>query len=418
MKIGVKIGQNIRAGETIGNVEYQDSQTVRFVYLIAQEGINSNNESSIAAERKESGVPQKLPYSGDNGLIETYPEQGVIFMNYNAGWRIPDDVVDYRQYGIMTTPRSDYISAVSVYKKEIWYKMGENGQPEAQEENLWHLVTNRSDDGTIYDFNVANNRYYKYLYRFIYFANLQNAATTQESSLTEELREIIVPVRVAWNGWTLTELHEVSKVDPLMYNKNQKIYNASLKDVWKFKYNISLGDTTQQTSKTTQDTLARFPKFIHGPKNTLGGQVTCLLGRDVLPFDWQTKFYAYGKDEDNKWGWIDVPSYAPTSNGNNPSAFYPSQYNAGGYQETLWPNVNYNDRTSNAKMDLLGHWRQFCYSGNPKLLKDSVGNKYIVQIHDPSEHMEETWDRRPISITFSWTQIEDADNCLIIEEVG
>ena len=214
--------------------------------------------------------------------------------------------------------------------------------------------------------------------------------------------------RVGWAGWTLTELHELEIVDKNKYGSN-KVYTASLKDVWKFKYNISPGDITQDLSKTAQDTLSKFPKFIHGPKNTAKGQVTCLLGRDVQPFDWQNITYSYGKDSDamGDWKWtavynnLDVPRTVDgfrELNDTHGGPFKPHAGNGGGYIEELWPDVYYSDKTSNKQIDLLNQWQKFCYSGNPKLLKDQIGNKYIVQIHDPSSHVEEGWEKRPITI--------------------
>ena len=190
-------------------------------------------------------------------------------------------------------------------------------------------------------------------------------------------------------GWTLTELHEVN-------DDSGKYYVASQEDIWKFKYNISIGETTQNTSKTQQDTLGRFPKFTKGLKNCLSGNVSCLLGRDVELFDWSNVVYKYNSTT-NQWN---------TESGN--------WYNNGGYKEELWPSVQYGDKTSNKKIDMLKEWQKFCYSGNPKLLKDSIGRQMIVQIHDTSYNIEETWERRPTTISFNWIEIEDASKAQII----
>lgn len=440
MRIKASVGQ--ASQQTVGNITYDHSQKTDFLYVITQDKITNNNYEKVMEERAVSNVPHKLPYAdtnaSENSLIGKYPKDGLILMNYNAGGRITDDIYGYRQYGLMTVPRSDYVNAISVYKKEIWYNIV-NGVPVSAEENNWHLVTNISDSGTIFDFNVANNRYYKYLFRFVYSGESEESGDTNDVTISEELKEIIIPVKVSWKGWTLTELHEVGSVDSKTYG-DKKVYNASLRDVWKFKYNISPGDITQELSKTVQETMSKFPKFVNGPKDVKKGQVSCLLGRDVEPFNWQTISYAYGKDSSGEWGWTDVYTnfsggcqtdsntqgslYGATDNSikvlNDTYAapFHGYPQNAGGYNEGLWSDkkVYYADLTSNKKIDMLNHWQAFCYSGNPKLLKDQTGNKYIVQIHDPSSHIEESWEKRPITISFSWTQIDDADNCEIIQE--
>ena len=431
MRIKATLGDNITS--TIANVGYNNAQDVSFLYVFTGDEINRNNYKQILPVRTNPlNIPKKEKYAD---LVSSHDNDGLILMNYDAGSRIYTNITNYPQYGIMTVPRSDYVNAISIYKKEIWYEMGidadGNYAPLPVEETNYHLVTNESKNGTVYDFNVANNRYYKYLFRFVYSSKNASVAD-KDASLTEGLKEIIIPIKVGWNGWTLTELHEVESVDKAKYGDN-KVYTASLTDVWKFKYNISPGDITQEVAKTPQDTLSRFPKFVHGPKNTTKGQVSCLLGRDVQPYDWQTITYSYGRDNSvsptvkkSDWKWSAVYnnlSEPRMVNGFSPlndtqgGPFTPHPRNQGGYNEELWPNAYYADRTSNKQIDLLNHWQKFCHSGNPKLLKDQTGNKYIVQIHDPSAHIEEGWEKRPITISFSWTQIGDANDCQILEEV-
>lgn len=452
MKMRVVVGGSLQ-NSSVGGVEYENKQKVKFLYVIDQPAITNNNldqvkdgtdvdESTYVIGRNINYVPQKYPYTttntSDKSLINVFGKQGLVFMNYNYGGRITDDIYNAQQYGMMTSPRSDYVNAISVYKKEIWYdenNFDEDGNPKELEETNYHLVTNVSDSGTIYDFNVGNNRYYKYLFRFVY-------SGTQESgndvTIAEGLKEITIPIKTSWLGWTLTELHEVENVDTKVYG-DTKVYNASLKDVWKFKYNISPGDYQQNLSKTKQETLATYPKFVHGLMNSISGQVSCLLGRDVQPFNWVNTSYAYGRKNTTgknkfEWGWQQAYNQATNMsestapyyiNKNGELVHLDSTYgdlfnstarNAGGYTEKPWDNVNYGSLTSNKQLDLLHLWQDFCHSGNPKLLRDQLGNRYIVQIHDTSSHAEETWGNKPITVSFSWTQIGDADDCQIIKE--
>lgn len=403
MKIKVMIGQpNVNQDlQSAGKVNYTSKQKVSFLYLITKDK---------DAKPLDRLPPKKQYYATTNGipgLTSIYKDSGLILMNYNDGARIDKDIINYRQYGIMTVPRDDYVNAISIYKKEIWYeqegyKTDERGNfildefnkkiPNivAKEEKVYHLVTNQSDNGIIRDFNVANGRYYKYLYRFVY-----GGMGYKDLSLTEGLKEIIIPVKVKWCGWSLTELHEQEDKSGKTY------YTASLKDVWKFKNNVQPGEMTQQTSKTSQETLAKFPRFVQGPKDTMTGNVSCLLGRDVLPYDLQTISYQYKKNDDD-WVWEGVIDNSGRNNG--------------GYKEELWPNVYYADATSNKAVDMLTQWRKFCYSGNPKLLKDNKGQKFIIQVHDTSNRTEDSWNGRPVTISFSWTQIKSADDIVIIEE--
>ena len=401
MKIRVKVGQPNNDPNTdsrnVAGVGYTSKQDISFLYLIQKDKDSEVNEYT---------PPEKIPYittNGVTGLASKYPDSGLILMNYNDGARISTDISNYRQYGITTVPNEDYINAVAIYKKEIWYEQDGYIIDEvtnkpipnivAKEENNYHLVTNQSENGTIRDFNVANNRYYKYLYRFVYSGSQEN----NDIMLTEGLKEIVIPVKVKWTGWSLTELHEKEDENGNLY------YAASLKDVWKFKNNVQPGDTTQQLSKTAQDTLAKFPRFVHGPKDAVSGSVSCLLGRDVLPYNIETTSYEYKKNPNGGWDWQSVQFGQP--------------HNSGGYREELWSNVYYADATSNKAVDMLNKWREFCFSGNPKLLKDNKGQKFIVQVHDVSNRIEDGWNGRPITISFNWTQVKSADDITIIEEV-
>ena len=205
------------------------------------------------------------------------------------------------------------------------------------------------------------------------------------------------------------ELHETD--DP-------KVFTASPKDVWKFKYNISTGAQTQNISKTQQDTLSRYPIFSHGVKNAVSGSVTCLLGREMINADYTNKEWVYKQDTNTS-----EPDFIWTEiNG--------SFKNLGGYRERLGRIQNFcgtnpdylsasvlgfRNLTSNEAVDMLDKWRDVCYSGNPKLLKDQKGQTFIIQITDPSNTTNESWEKMPEEISFSWIEIADAKDCRIIQ---
>ena len=73
------------------------------------------------------------------------------------------------------------------------------------------------------------------LYELNVFSSLDNILDYIKTGKIEEVYEKnlctmpIVPIKTNWQGWSITELHETD--DP-------KVFTASPKDVWKFKYNI------------------------------------------------------------------------------------------------------------------------------------------------------------------------------------
>ena len=287
--------------------------------------------------------------------------------------------------------------AVSVYKKEIWYDR-ETGK--SMEEPVWTPVALNESSNIIRDFNIGNGRYYKYVFRLV---------ENKTDGGVEYPQGIIVPIKTSWQGWSITELHETD--DP-------KVFTASPKDVWKFTYNISNGAQTQNVAKTQQDTLSRYPIFSHGVKNAVSGSVRCLLGREMINADYTNKEWVYEQDPSTtepNFIWIETDG--PLKN-------------LGGYRERLGRVQNFcgtnpdylsasvlgfRNLTSNEAVDMLDKWRDVCYSGNPKLLKDQKGQTFIIQITDPSNTTNESWERMPEEISFSWIEIADAKDCRIIQ---
>ena len=259
----------------------------------------------------------------------------------------------------------------TLYKCEIW-PTGE------QEEPIYHLV-GENVGPIIHDYNVANHRWYKYVFRF---SNTDYA----------------VPIQTAWAGWTITELTPVGTYGHLLS------YSADSTGVWKFKYNVSAGSQTQNLSKSSHDTLGRFPYFSFGRTNYESGSVTCLLGREMIPYDISPNksIYVY---KDGKWQWEFRHS---------PIRSDSSQIVRGGYTERLPNNqAGFRDLGSNEKINMLNQWKKFCASGSPKLLKDEKGNSYIVQILNTSSETQNNIYGRPEQISFEWQQIADAKNYII-----
>ena len=270
-------------------------------------------------------------------------------------------------------------TACDVYKYEIW-----PGSTDG--EGVCHLVAlnvtpeeNYNVAGHRYykmeDYNVANHRYYKY----IVFTS------------GDEPEDSVAVIQTSWAGWTLTDLIPQSN-----QIGHYSTYKAKAEGVWKFKYNISAGAQTHNLSKTPYSTLSKYPHFSFGATDYVSGSVTCLLGREVIPFDVAPQQAQYKYDADNHaWAWT---TGTPR----------------GGYTEVL-PNgqAGFRDLTSNEKINMLEAWKRFCYSGNPKLLKDEKGNAYIVQILNTSSETLTNNYGRPEQISFEWQQIDDAKNFII-----
>ena len=350
----------------------------------------SSSENGIAS-KTQTGAPKKISNAEIQKVLDENLRSVIGLFNFEDVKNGEEIIATAAAEGISNADQSLY--AVSVYKKEIWYDR-EAGK--SMEEPVWTPVALNESSNIIRDFNIGNNRYYKYVFRLV--ENKAGGGVEYQSG-------IIVPIKTSWQGWSITELHETD--DP-------KVFTAAPKDVWKFKYNISNGAQTQNVAKTQQDTLSRYPIFSHGVKNAVSGSVTCLLGREMINADYTNKEWVYEQDTSTSiWTEITGPFK-----------------NLGGYRERLGRVQNFcganpdylsasvlgfRNLTSNEAVDMLDKWRDVCYSGNPKLLKDQKGQTFIIQITDPSNTTNESWEKMPEDISFSWIEIADAKDCRIIQ---
>lgn len=383
LKFSIGPGDSLKPG-VLNSVSEQFLKS-NFFYL-------SSSENGIAPRTPQVGAPEKINNANIQKVLDENLRSVIGLFNFEDVKKGGEIVATAAAEGVSNADQSLY--AVSVYKKEIWYDR-EAGK--SMEEPVWTPVALNESSNIIRDFNIGNNRYYKYVFRLV--ENKAGGGVEYQSG-------IIVPIKTSWQGWSITELHETD--DP-------KVFTASPKDVWKFKYNISNGAQTQNVAKTQQDTLSRYPIFSHGVKNAVGGSVTCLLGREMINADYTNKEWVYEQDLNTNFVWREI---------NGPFE------NLGGYHERLGRVQNFcgtnpdylsasvlgfRNLTSNEAVDMLDKWRDVCYSGNPKLLKDQKGQTFIIQITDPSNTTNESWEKMPEEISFSWIEIADAKDCRIIQ---
>ena len=320
-----------------------------------------------------STPPTQKSYLEDGSYVGLISEEKplLIGMNYQDPESINGQSVG-RPTGVSRAYTTTF-QTVSVYKREVWDGGGEAAyEPVA----IQSIATGFSD------YNVSNNRNYEYI---IYpeFAQQEGA-------------EIKGGVSTHWQDWSLTELH------PVQGDKRKFI--ASDSDVWIFKYNVEPSEQTQNISKTQQDNLTAYPKFSHGPKNNISSSVTALLGSEMIPYDFvtQKREYVEVKHPDGKstWEWQTVR--------------VPGRFE-GGYTERLPFTTRL---TSNQKIDMLNAWRKVAFSGNPKLIKDRKGQKFLVQITGSSNTTQDTWSHQPDTITFSWVEVGSLDEVTITSKIN
>ena len=354
------------------------SRASRVSYLYAY-----NKDESSPSNRKFPAISSKKKYS------EIMKDEDFLFaLNYtneevdNLKMPLPDGIVSEK---LKMTPQR------SIYKREVW----RDNNNQVYYEKILHPVVLQNNVSRVIDYNVTTNRNYEYI---IYLTDQNDKNQTIQ-------REIHFPITTKWDYWSISELHKTNE---------QNVYTTSENETWLFKFNVEPGEQQQNVAKSQQDTLGKYPAFSYGKKNYTTSSVSCLLGSEMLPFDFLTTNYVLVRDEEDgsvSWG----------------SAQYASEV-YGGYTESRWKKlldkcgmdqkvVNVFDTkiTSNDSVDMLNEWKKLCNSGNPKLYKNSKGQSFIIQITEFSNSINESWDKQPITINFSWTEIADASNARIIQ---
>lgn len=176
------------------------------------------------------------------------------------------------------------------------------------------------------------------------------------------------PVKSILQYWSIVNLIPIQEESQVGTDINT--YMADTDNVWMFKYQVENGSLTQNISKNELSTLGQYPKIGIGRRNFLSGSVSCYLGSEIIPL--------------SRIGYIER---TPASR-----------------------NV---PLSTNEKAFMVEKWRELVATGTPKLLRDTKGQSWIVQIMDGITTTNETISIKPDTISFSWRQIADTSDAII-----
>ena len=263
----------------------------------------------------------------------------------------------------------------SVYRSQ-WEQYKNSFNPTDTEFYIgdWEPVIINYSEKSFRDFNIKNG----YSYEYILYTQINNIPINQygikdiNAGHRSVSGDIFTP---SWHFWSLTELIPTETIDrtlPIVQNQ----FKANLNNIWVFKYNAEYGQQAQNFSKNEIETLGRYSKVGFGTKNYISGDISCLLGSEIIP------------------------------------------YTSLGYIERLQNGV-YRPLSTNEKIRMLEQWRNMAFSKNPKLLKDNKGQSWIVQIFSSSNTPYSKFIDQPDTINFSWKEIKSVgNNTLIWSELG
>ena len=287
---------------------------------------------------------------------EANRESAVALINY-VGAATPIAIEPNQGLGILKAGSKN--QSLDIFKQEI----DADGNPLTTLEPVAKELQNYS----FKDYNISNHRRYKY---FIYLS--------QKDPVKNDENQVVIyktdfTVSTNWQEWSITELHPV--------DNTMKSFTASPEDVWLFNLNISTGEQSQNITRNEVQTLGAYPRISQGKANYIKGNVSCLLGKDVISLGEALK---NGFDVEHG-GYIEMRKYI-------------------------------NSITSNQRVDMLKAWRKLVMSSNPKLLKDREGQSFLVTISNSTNKPMDSVKFQPNTISFSWTQIGTLDGVTIVGE--
>ena len=217
-----------------------------------------------------------------------------------------------------------------------------------------------------YDYNITNNNFYHYS------CSIEIETSTGHEYLIYQNRDDtgeLEYICTQWEQWSICDIEDTMEDNIYMKTGN----------TWNFIGNISEENLEQNNAVTIWDTLGVYPKISVGRKNYDSSTFTALLGQVTE----HNKF----KDAQDLEG---KKIYGYTEK-NNLNGYYARE------------------------MEKLIAWREFCNNGKLKLLKDTKGHAWIVQITDnPSRNINILSSTMPTTISFNWVEVEDISSVSII----
>lgn len=295
-----------------------------------------------------------------------------------------------------TNEEFSYLQEFSIFRREYkkLYRYN-NGQKEEKIliGNKWdpvvlNLKATKTDKGVnpinLLDFNIKSGYSYQYvIFPGDYSTLMLNVPhiyantgkTKKGTSVYDEdngwkpfSSRLSKPVRSVLQYWSIVNLIPVQENS--RFGTDINTYIADTDNVWMFKYQVENGSLTQNISKNELSTLGQYPKIGIGRKNFLSGSVSCYLGSEIIPL--------------SRVGYIErTPAARKVPLSTNEKAF------------------------------MVEKWRELVATGTPKLLRDTKGQSWIVQIMDGTTTTNETISTKPDTINFSWRQIADTNDIII-----
>lgn len=263
-------------------------------------------------------------------------------------------------------------------------------------EQKYYTYVSTMNSYKVYDYNIKSGQYYHYLAT----VNENDGTVSTYSMINEQTGEDKY-YRRTFNNWTICNIEEDGD--------NESLYKKVGK-TWNLGYNLEMPTITQNISVTSWDTIGRYPKVSIGQRKYDSAHFSGLLG---LIEEYES-YEFIGENNPNDFSPKQIYNYTEKN-----ESFTNKDYKD--YESELADNAQYACEVWTVtnkyatEMDKLEAWKDFITDGELKLLRDTKGNSWIIQITDvPDYAIDYISNLKETKISFQWKEVVDTSNISII----
>lgn len=135
-----------------------------------------------------------------------------------------------------------------------------------------------------------------------------------------------------------------------LVRKSKNHYTIDKSNIWNFQLNIESGSFGDNVNRQVHNTYSRFPKIVYGKQRFQEGSLRCLLGL-----------------------------------------------------------ISANDCEYIDSSAMMEKWDNFVHNGEPKLLKNTKGQVYVVDIHNSEFNIMDNYHNEAVELSFDFVQLADTN---------
>ena len=262
-----------------------------------------------------------------------------------------------------------------------------------------YICTLSDGDYSFFDYNINSNEFYHYLTSVELIDRDEATGEVRPSYYIYENtddNEENAYYHVVFDSWSICDVEEADE-DGVYIKKGH---------TWELGLNMEGENITQNLNIAAWDTLGRYPKISMGNRNYDSMSFSGLLGK-MFEYD-ETVAQSFAQVNENNITYKPKYGYTEKMETFNQSAALSKTNGA------INPGWNVWDPYAR-EVDKLKAWKEFMADGEIKLLKDTKGNSWLVQVVDSTSYsINGNTNLAQTVVSFSWKEVEDVSHASIV----